>query len=62
MPRYRDKLIDIACFIKRETERAYCVTDDMKREVWLPKSQCEWDPDGRVMTMPEWLAYEKELL
>lgn len=30
--------------------------------VWLPKSQVEWDADAREMTMPEWLAIEKELV
>lgn len=31
-------------------------------EVWLPKSQCEWDEDEQVMTVPEWLAKAKELI
>lgn len=35
---------------------------DGARTVWLPKSQCEWDEDEKVMTMPEWLAKEKGLL
>jgi len=35
---------------------------DGTREVWLPKSQCEWDKDANTMTMPEWLAMEKELI
>ncbi len=30
--------------------------------VWLPKSQVEWDEDEKIMTMPEWLAQEKELI
>jgi hypothetical protein len=35
---------------------------DGARTVWLPKSQCEWDSDTSTMTMPEWLAKEKELI
>jgi hypothetical protein len=31
-------------------------------KVWLPKSQCEWDEETKKMTMPEWLAIEKELI
>lgn len=41
-----------------ETEKAYRFYDGGKEE-WLPKSQCEWDPDSKTMTMPEWLAKEK---
>jgi hypothetical protein len=26
------------------------------------KSQCQWDEEGKEMTMPEWLAKEKELI
>lgn len=73
----RSDLVDIACIIIRETDKAYCVNDDgvgkhvdifsgkvetREKEVWLPKSQCEWDPDSKVMTMPEWLAKDKDLI
>lgn len=34
---------------------------DGSRAVWLPKSQIEVNDDGTV-TMPEWLAHEKELI
>lgn len=34
---------------------------DGQKQVWLPKSQCEWDEESKTMTMPEWLAIEKEL-
>jgi hypothetical protein len=33
-----------------------------EKQVWLPKSQCEWNQDDKVMTMPEWLAMDKELI
>lgn len=53
------KLTDIAVELRHETPRAYLVFDGA-REVWLPKSQCEF-ADGTV-TLPEWLAKEKGLI
>ena len=55
------RLCDIACTIKRETDKAYFVSDGVT-EVWLPKSQCEWDRDDQTMAMPEWLAKDKGLI
>lgn len=55
------KLIDITGQILSETERAYFFTDGEKK-VWLPKSQVEWDEEDNTITMPEWLAIEKELV
>jgi len=57
----RSDLIDIAGEVRGETAAAYRFHDGDKF-VWLPKSQCEWDADTRHMTMPEWLAKEKELI
>ena len=54
-------LVDIAGELKGETEKAYRFFDGL-RLVWLPKSQCEWDPDAKTITMEEWLAKEKELI
>ena len=31
------------------------------KDVWLPRSQIEVDPDARIVTMPVWLAEEKEI-
>lgn len=56
-----NRLCDVAGEIRAETERAFRFYDG-KIHVWLPKSQCEWDEQSRVMTMPEWLAKEKELI
>lgn len=55
------ELVDIAGEIKGETTAAYRFFDGV-RTVWLPKSQCEWDSDEKQMTMPIWLAQEKELI
>lgn len=52
-----EKLIDIACQILNETEKAYRINDGAKIE-WVPKSQVEDNKDGSI-TMPEWLAKEK---
>jgi len=55
------QLADISGEIIGETEKAYRFFDG-SRTVWLPKSQCEWDVDTNEMTMPIWLAKEKELI
>jgi hypothetical protein len=54
-------LTDISGTLQGETEKAYRFYDG-KITVWLPKSQCEWDEESHTMTMPEWLAQEKELI
>lgn len=55
------ELVDIAGEVHGETELAFRF-DDGTQAVWLPKSQCQWDADDQIMTMPEWLAKEKELI
>jgi hypothetical protein len=57
----RSDLVDISGEIRLEREKAYLFFDGV-REVWLAKSQCQWDPDDKVMTMPEWIALDKELI
>lgn len=32
------------------------------KRVFCPKSQCEFNEDEGTITMPEWLAIEKELV
>lgn len=54
------RLTDIACEVRRETERAWLIFDG-EREVWLPKSQVENNGDG-TFTLPDWLASEKGLV
>ena len=53
----KSDLTDIACEVRRETERAWLVSDGYA-EVWLPKSQVENNGDG-TFTLPEWMAREK---
>lgn len=64
----RNQLVDIAGELvpPYETEKAYRFYDG-RVAVWLPKSQVEWDASDTnkysgTMTMPEWLAEEKELI
>ncbi len=57
---YRADLVDIAATLRRETPLAWCIFDGA-REVWVPKSQVEKNPDG-TWTMRERMAIEKGLL
>lgn len=60
--------IDFTVRIKHETQRAYLITEDDDREIWVPKSQIVsmevLDESNRIclMTISEWLAKEKELI
>ncbi len=56
-------LVDIAGELvpPYETEKAYHFYDGATK-VWLPKSQCEWDKEEKIMVMPEWLALDKGLI
>jgi len=56
----RNELVDIAGQVRARTERAIQFFDG-DHTVWLPLSQIEVNDDGTV-TMPEWLAQEKELI
>lgn len=62
----RSDLVDIKMFVHVETERAILAsaTGEKSDAVWLPKSQIEREhlyASTSKITMPEWLAIEKEL-
>ncbi len=57
----QDELVDLDLEIKFETEKAVRVDDAAGRCVWLPKSQIEIDRERRIITMPKWLAEERNL-
>ena len=60
----KSDLVDVACVLKHETKAAWLINDG-DRDVWLPKSQCEvevMDDKSCIVTLPEWLALEKELI
>ena len=56
--------VEIYVEIKRETELAILATDGVS-EFWLPNSQIKIErkkhPDAEI-TLPEWLAIEKEII
>ena len=62
----KPELIDIACELRGESQRAYRIYDGKKAE-WVPKSQVEIakEPSATpkqndyIATMPIWLAKEK---
>lgn len=58
------ELVDLPCILRHETRRAYLLDFGEKEPVWLPKSQCEYHKEGRneIVTLPEWLAKEKDLI
>ena len=54
-------LINIAAELRHETDKAFLIFDGDK-EIWLPKSLVEHDPDNKTFAMPEWLAMDKGLI
>ena len=58
----RSDLVGVPGRVRGETERAYRFHGDNGVQVWLPKSQVEWDQDAQTMAMPEWLAQDKGLI
>jgi hypothetical protein len=62
--------VTVTVIIKSETGKAYKVEDVPGHCVWVPKSQCNVErTHGKDehsaavdMSMPEWLAYDKELI
>lgn len=63
----KSNLIDISAEKHMERENAIAIYDGRNDEngkeiwTWLPKSQIEDNGNG-TFTLPEWLAYEKELI
>jgi len=64
----KSNLVDLEVKFIRQTDAAILI-DDGFHEVWLPKSQINWlltksTSTGHYMTvtLPEWLAKEKELI
>lgn len=63
----RSDLIALTMKLHAESAKAILVSDDGDKDhaVWIPLSQCEFERKQRglvVVTMPEWLAIEKELV
>jgi hypothetical protein len=57
----RKELVDIEGELLHQTDDAYLFFDGDK-EVWLPKSLADWDPDNQTMTIPVWKAEQVGLV
>ena len=59
-------IIEILVLLKHQTDAAILISEDGKKEIWLPKSKCEVStPDKHGMVtveLPEWLALERGLI
>jgi hypothetical protein len=61
------ELVDLTLRLHHKTDRAVLVSDDgvEANAKWIPLSQCEVEIRQKgmcVITMPEWLAKDKELI
>lgn len=54
-------IIEIAAIVCHETDNAILIDDGGVEKTWLPKSMVEVHDDGTI-SLPEWLAMEKELI
>lgn len=67
MKRHHD-IVEVQVTLIHETEKAYLFDtgaigrDGKPVHAWVPKSQCEFDPDTGVVQMPESIAEEKGLI
>jgi hypothetical protein len=68
----KSDLHDFELYVRAETEKAILVSDGTRdaegkeKRFWLPLSQIEREKNHKdgteIITMPEWLAIEKELV
>jgi uncharacterized protein (DUF2249 family) len=62
--------VELTVELVHETQDAILIKDADKGDVWLPKSKCEWEQISRgivrpiiiQLIIPEWLAYQRELI
>jgi hypothetical protein len=64
-------MIEVVGELHRESPKAYLFYDGAGL-VWVPKSQCKWEPDPNAapktgpkpgsMHVPEWIAKEKGMI
>lgn len=61
----KSELFEALVVVKHQTERAVLINDGGDADIWLPLSQVDLAPSGdgkhHVVTMPAWLAVEKEM-
>jgi hypothetical protein len=54
---------EVDCLRVHETEQAILICGADLKKVWVPKVEgVSYDPDAKVLTLPEWLAISKELI
>lgn len=58
----RSDLIDIAVTLVHETDKAWLFDHGGPENVWVAKSQGEYDPSDGTVALPEWLAKEKGMI
>ena len=61
----RSDLVEVTCVLHTSTPLALLMTNLRDEKVWVPKSQCEiekFKKDYIVLSMPEWLAIQKDLI
>ena len=56
-----DGMVEISGEVWEERDKSWCFYDGSVK-VWLPKSRCKWNPDEKIMTIPEWIAIEDGLV
>lgn len=62
----KSDLVDLSVIVRHTTDRAVLIDHGGKEPCWLPLSQVEIAPnaDGKThtLTVPQWLAEEKEMV
>jgi hypothetical protein len=58
---HNNRIVQLAGWVEVETERAYLFNTGW-RKTFLRKTQCLWHDDSKEMTLPEWLAMERNLV
>lgn len=62
------EMVEVSCELRRETDRALLIHDGT-REIWVPKSQCQWGDDGApadgkagTLYVARWMAKREGLI
>lgn len=59
----KSNIVDLDATLQAETEKARCFKfEEGGPDIWLPKSQHEWDEHDWVVSVPENVAIEKGLV
>lgn len=59
----KSNIVDLDAVLQAETELARCFKfEEDGIEIWIPKSQHEWDEHDWIVSLPERIAIEKGLI